>query len=132
MKYKVWHIERKEWIHDSWNVFLDPDGEVFEIEERNAAMMSYMHKQLITSEVKVVRYTGLKDRKEVEIYEGDIVSARPRSDTGTFVGSVNFVNGQYFVNYIEYESYYLPLIQLHNAEYNPIEVIGNIYETENT
>jgi uncharacterized phage protein (TIGR01671 family) len=75
----------------------------------------------------VRQYTGLTDRNGKEIYEGDIVTAREQSTKATFTGYVHYLNAQYWVNYIGYESYYVPLIQLHGAEYKPIEVIGNIY-----
>ncbi|KPV60743.1 hypothetical protein QJ48_04265 [Paenibacillus sp. A3] len=84
---------------------------------------------------KLRQYTGLRDIKRTEeypngqeIYEGDVVKAREQSNMATFTGYVHFLNGQYWVNYIGYESYYVPLIQLVNAVYEPIEVIGNIYD----
>ncbi|WP_179223760.1 YopX family protein [Paenibacillus tyrfis] len=84
---------------------------------------------------KLRQYTGLRDSKRTkeypngqEIYDGDVVKAREQSNMATFTGYVHFLNGQYWVNYIGYESYYVPLIQLVNAVYEPIEVIGNIYE----
>lgn len=78
----------------------------------------------------VVQWTGLKDKKGKEIYEGDIVSARVASNTAGFTGYVHYLNAQYWVNYIGYESYYQSLIYLHGAEYEPIEVIGNIYSNK--
>ena len=78
--------------------------------------------------VDVMQYTGINDSVEKEIFDGDIVTARKYSNTGTFTGYVHFLNGIYWVNFIGYESYYTELIDLKNAEYEPIRVIGNIYE----
>ena len=72
------------------------------------------------------QYTGMNDKNGNKIYEGDVVQAREQSDKAQFKGYVNFSNGQYWVNYIGYESYCVPLLQLVNAVYEPIEVIGHI------
>lgn len=77
-------------------------------------------------DVILMQATGLQDRNNVDIYEGDIVRL-----TGAYedfkTGIVEFRKGAFVVNY---ESV--------NADFNyfddislPIEVIGNIYENPN-
>ena len=67
--------------------------------------------------LKLMQYTGLKDKNGVEIYEGDIV--RHATDEGVY--KVIFEDGGFYVkNLFEYD--FQPI-----NEY-PLEVIGNIYE----
>lgn len=60
MKYKVWHRERKKWIHDIEDIFISPDGEV--IEKYEAAYETVCKD--ITREVDVVWITDEFDRFE--------------------------------------------------------------------
>lgn len=66
----------------------------------------------------IQQYTGLKDKKGKEVYEGDIVSyifGKPNGDSvEVYSETVEFNYGQ--------------LLHLTYADY--VEVIGNIYESE--
>jgi uncharacterized phage protein (TIGR01671 family) len=70
------------------------------------------------SDVVVMQYTGIKDVKEKEIYEGDIVSL----DNG-HIDTVGFHEGCFLVEnaVMHYEATYWP---------SDIEVLGNIYENK--
>lgn len=134
MKYKVWHIERKEWIHESWYVYIDPDGDVVEIVEKGG-YERYMEKTYLTDKVKVVRYTGLNDESEKPIHEGDILSFAEFDYNGSdtqYTGVVKFADGMYQIwNNWDDEfwgtdgAFYLHAI---HSQDDGIKVIGNVFE----
>jgi uncharacterized phage protein (TIGR01671 family) len=81
-------------------------------------------------------FTGLIDRNGKEIYEGDIVcyvedvvvdseGGFNRTEPEGRIGSVEFSNGAYWVNAMEFDFYaYGEQIFL----WSELEIIGNIYE----
>lgn len=118
IKFRAWDESRKKIFNSNMNKWVElrmsDDGEVKAFNYKFGGE---------AQELKLMPYTGLKDKNGVEIYEGDIVEDHNGTGFVEYVEKyaahrVNYKNGsaKWFYDYIL------------NGERCPIEVIGNIYE----
>ena len=143
IKFRAWHKEKKEIVNveeiDFMNKvinYIDNDYE----NNRQEIIGAYFE------DIELMQYTGLKDKNNKEIYEGDVVklvhtgieiSADRLEDLKRFVGIIKYENGIFKIvrteksliesKYFEMEQKKVSEIFIYSKLYD-LEVVGNIYE----
>lgn len=113
MKFRLWDKKNKEMIYSktnrSFDFFLALTGQVYFLIDGYVSDVSDRY--------DVMQYTGLKDKNEKEIYEGDIVKTNQQD----WIAKVVFDVGMFYVTDNEggFDTF---------CEWDKFEIIGNIYE----
>lgn len=118
IKFRMWSKEEKKFFYDAANVY---DCLKFSQLSHSA----YLFQDMIWQQ-----FTGIKDSKGVDIYEGDLLEFAYRDEGKQFVGEVQYFEkfGSFgvvvdnafetFQDLIEYDQFF--------------NVVGNIFENENS
>ena len=88
------------------------------------------HSWVLSDTCTIMQCTGVRDKNDVEIYEGDIIKYTSNAinscyNVDSILRVVKFKHGAYGINGIEDGSF----ISFVNILENECEVVGNIYET---
>ena len=87
---------------------------------------------VVPDEAVLMQYTGLKDRKGVEIYEGDIVAGSMETGfTGDVIGTVVYAGLAFSYRGKQLDDdtdWFYTITSPYFTEDKMVEVIGNIYE----
>lgn len=122
IKFRVYDKEKNMWtnfkILDNTIYFMDKNTGVW-----------FHEKYKAKERFALMQYTGIKDKNDVEIYEGDIVLIRIDKTNILHKTVVKFKHGAFIADIIGDNDY----IYLFHFGFNEddFEVIGNIYENKN-
>lgn len=126
IKFRAWDSENKTLFYESNLIFLTIDGRPHFWTGDDCLIQGKIWPEYL----KLQQFTGLLDRNNKEIYEGDIVTyqaGEPNKNDGSFYRGksvVEFENGAFWPRPIKEEcedSWY-------DYELKDLEVIGNIFE----
>jgi len=145
-KFRAWDTKKQIFVPNGDIIFSDYGDTRITV---NPNCMEYIgdscHNYNEDSRFKIMQYTGLKDKNEVEIYEGDIVieksypfygnaseitDSNQKCDELNYVGVIVWDNGYYVDLKVVSDRVRGSSIGQSLYDYEELEVIGNIYENK--
>ena len=126
-------IDNKIYYQDKYNAYGDNLASIDICKETIIITSFYNYEDVYRfeyEEVKLMQYTGLKDKDGKEIYEGDIIKYKFPYDTRLkHISPVKFLETEASFGIKDRYGNEIPLYTISANNY--FEVIGNIYENKN-
>ena len=124
IKFRAWNTKKKEMIYQSGDFFAYGDEETYYRScgwsDMNKGIMSFYECEGI-----LMQFTGLKDKKGEEIYEGDIVKAWSQGVSA--IGEVSRRIDGLWIIYPAYQKQTMWGLMPDKDGTTTVEVIGNIW-----
>ena len=121
VRYRAWDNANKEMFKDTFSI--TESGQVVVVEQEDVMCPP---DYVFVDHLVIMQSTGLFDKNDKEIFEGDVVRqvrTHPTTENGTITGVVTMLEGAWLiVNDCEQLASYLW------SETDENEIIGNIYE----
>lgn len=122
IEFRVWDMEIGDGYmdYDTYDEYINGEGNIFELEEESYGCMGTQNLMKdITNKKSVMRYTGIKDKDNVKIFEDDIVKFLHWKPKQIVYCDKNFAG--FSLKGTD--------LLLTTREAKRMKVIGNIYET---
>ena len=123
IKFRAWLKEEKKMVNVETIDFTDKSIQYL---EKNEFINAYLSRRMIFGDVELMQYTGLKDKNDKEIYEGDILFFRDENMKYVAV----WQDTAFIIKSIEIRKYSEKMYWLDDTEIC-CEIVGNIYENKN-
>ncbi len=112
-------IKFRAWIDEE----LLSHEQLIDMDQETHAMYTIITNEENDEGVKIMQYTGIKDKNGREIYEGDIVEQLSERTYKSVTGTVKLLDGSYVIEFLSGDD---GVFLFDEMAYN--EVLGNIYE----
>lgn len=127
IKFRAWLKEDKKMENVKTMDFTD---KTIRCLKKNEFINAYLLRRVSFDDVELMQYTGLKDKNNKEIYEGDIIKYKfPYDIRLKHISPVKFLETEASFGIKDRYENEIPLYAISANNY--FEVIGNIYENKN-
>ena len=123
IKFRAWLKEDKKMVNVETMDFTDKSMQYL---KRSEIINAYILRRVSFDDVELMQYTGLKDKNDKEIYEGDILFFRDENMKYIVV----WQDAAFIIKSIEIRKYSEKMCWLDDTEIC-CEIVGNIYENKN-
>ena len=123
IKFRAWLKEDKKMVNVETMDFTDKSIQYL---KKSEIINAYILRRESDDDVELMQYTGLKDKNDKEIYEGDILFFRDENMKYIVV----WQDAAFIIKSIEIRKYSEKMCWLDDTEIC-CEIIGNVYENKN-